>query len=102
MVRIIESRIISGNVSYVELSCLSTDTKPTADICTGSLALEVDTGDVYAFDEVGGEWGKIAELGGGGDSVQVSGTKSLNLAREVPVIEVNEDVPGEDEAGDER
>lgn len=89
MVRITESRIISGNVSYVELSCLSTDTKPTANICTGSLALEVDTGDVYAFDEVGGEWGKIAELGGGGSSENdISGTKS------VPVIEVPE--------GDER
>ena len=86
MVRITESRIISGNVSYVELSCLSTDTKPTANICTGSLALEVDTGDVYAFDEVEGEWCKIASLGG--ESVSVSGTKS------VPVIEVPE--------GDER
>lgn len=103
MVRVIESRIISGNVSYIEMSCLSTDTKPTADICTGSLALEVDTGDVYAFDEVGGEWGKIAELGGGGgESLQVPGALPLNMTREVPVIEVNEDEPGEDEAGDER
>lgn len=65
MVRITESRIIEGNTSYIECSCLSTDTKPTAGVCTGSLALEVDTADVYAFDEVGGEWGKIATLGGG-------------------------------------
>lgn len=65
MVRITESRIIEGNTNYIELSCLSTDTKPTAGVCTGSLALEVDTGDVYAFDETGGEWGKIATLGGG-------------------------------------
>ena len=66
MVRITEQRIISDNANYVELSCLSTDTKPTANICTGILALEVDTGDVYAFDEVSGEWAQIAALGGGG------------------------------------
>jgi hypothetical protein len=60
-----ESRFIDDLYKYVELSCLSSDTKPTANICTGSLALEVDTGDVYAFDEVGGEWDKIAALGGG-------------------------------------
>lgn len=65
MVRITESRIIEGNTNYIECSCLSTDTKPTAGVCTGSLALEVDTGDVYAFDETGGEWDKIAALGGG-------------------------------------
>lgn len=69
MVRILESRIIADGVNYVEMACLSTDTKPTANICTGSLALEVNTGDVYAYDEHGGEWDKIAELGGdGGDS----------------------------------
>lgn len=65
MVRITHSRIIDGQTNYVELSCLSSDSKPTANICTGSIALEVDTGDVYAFDEVGGEWDKIAALGGG-------------------------------------
>lgn len=66
MVRITESRVMDGLTNYVELACLSTDTKPTANVCTGSLALEVDTGDVYAFDEHGGEWDKIAALGGSG------------------------------------
>lgn len=66
MVRILDARIIDGQTNYIECACLSTDTKPTAGVCTGSLALEVDTGDVYAFDEVGGEWDKIAELGGSG------------------------------------
>ena len=66
MVRVLESRIIDGQTNYVECACLHDDTKPTAGVCTGSLALEVDTGDVYAFDEVGGEWDKIAELGGSG------------------------------------
>ena len=65
MVRILYSRIIDGAANYVELACLSTDTKPAANVCTGSLALEVDTGDVYAYDETGGEWDKVAELGGG-------------------------------------
>lgn len=66
MVRILDARIIDGQTNYIECACLHDDTKPTAGVCTGSLALEVDTGDVYAFDEVGGEWDKIAELGGSG------------------------------------
>ena len=65
MVRITASRIIEGQTKYIECACLSTDDKPTANICTGSLALEVDTGDLYAYDETGAEWDKIAALGGG-------------------------------------
>ena len=41
----------------VEIACKSTDTKPTANIVSGSLALEVNTGDIYAFD--GENWNKI-------------------------------------------
>ena len=48
-----------GNKYIVEIACLSTDTKPTEGIVTGSLALEVDTGDVYAYDEVGETWNSI-------------------------------------------
>ena len=65
MIRTLVSRLIADGKNYVELACLSTDTKPTADVCTGSLALEVDTGDVYAYDEHGAEWDKVAALGGG-------------------------------------
>lgn len=65
MIRINEERIIEGKKRYIEMACLAADTKPTVDIVTGSLCLEVDTGDVYAFEEVGGTWDKIAELGGG-------------------------------------
>lgn len=65
MIRTLVERTIVGNKNYIEVACLSTDTKPTVNVVTGSLALEVDTGDVYAFDEIGGEWGKIAALGGG-------------------------------------
>lgn len=47
---------------YVEISCLSSDTKPTANIATGSLAIEADTGDVYLFDEVGMTWNKMCSI----------------------------------------
>lgn len=43
----------------IDIACLSTDTKPSTNIVTGSLALEVNTGDIYAFDEVSGNWTKI-------------------------------------------
>ena len=66
MIRKLVENQFEGTKKYVELACLSTDTKPTSGIITGSLALEVNTGDVYAFDEVGGEWDKIAALGGSG------------------------------------
>ena len=54
-----------GEKKYFEFAGLSSDTKPTGDLySTGSLFLEVDTGDVYAYDEAGAEWGKVASLGG--------------------------------------
>ena len=63
--KLVENRF-DENKKYVELACLSTDSKPTGGMVTGSLALEVDTGDVYAYDETSdGTWNKIAELGGG-------------------------------------
>lgn len=66
MVRVLESRVIDGNTSYIEAAGLSTDSKPKAGVCSGSLFLEVNTGDVYAYDETSsGTWRKIAALGGG-------------------------------------
>lgn len=66
MIRTLVEQPFTASKKYVEIACLSTDSKPTSNIVTGSLALEVDTGDVYAFDETSsGTWGKIAELGGG-------------------------------------
>lgn len=53
-------------VRYMELAGLSTDTKPVDPIdavvvtATGSRFLEVDTGDIYAYDEDGATWHKIA------------------------------------------
>ena len=83
MVRTIcANEVIVDEIMYVEYAGKSTDTKPTkfvtkmvsvdghptsrnVGIATGSLFLEVDTGDVYAYDEDGSEWNKIAALGGG-------------------------------------
>ena len=53
-------------VRYLELAGLSTDTKPVDPMnamvvtATGSRFLEVDTGDVYAYDENGATWHKIS------------------------------------------
>ena len=67
MIRKLVEQVHEGNKNYVELACIHTDTKPTVGIITGSLALEVDTGDVYAFAEGDSPaWAKIAELGGSG------------------------------------
>ena len=42
---------------YVELACLSGDTKPAGGkIMTGSLCVEVDTGAEYRYDEASGMW----------------------------------------------
>lgn len=66
MIRKIVEQPFTADKTYTEIACLSTDSKPTGGMVTGSLALEVDTGDVYAYDETSsGTWGKIAELGGG-------------------------------------
>ena len=63
MVRTLVRNVQADDIHYVELSGLSTDTKPEG-FATGSLFLEVDTGDVYAYDEEGAEWNQIASLGG--------------------------------------
>ena len=44
----------------IEIACLSTDTKPTELIVTGSLALEVDTGKIFAFNETASTWVEVA------------------------------------------
>ena len=60
MIRITYERIIEGNKKYIEAAGLSTDSKPTVDIVTGSLFLEVNTGDIYAFEEGDSPaWNKI-------------------------------------------
>lgn len=58
-VRTLVDKVHTNDKCYVEISCLSTDTKPVDGIVTGSICLEVDTGKVYFFDEdgdTGEEW----------------------------------------------
>ena len=65
MVRPTNARpVVKGQVTYYEFSGLHDDTKPTYGVANGSLFLEMDTGDVYAYDEAGETWLKIAALGG--------------------------------------
>lgn len=61
MVRtIVEQAFVTGK-KYVELYGLSTDSKPVTGIITGSKFTEVNTGDVYLFDETeNGTWTKVS------------------------------------------
>lgn len=62
MIRTLVEQIHEGNKKYVEIACTPSDSKPTAGIITGSVAIEVDaTNDkinAYIFDETSGEWVK--------------------------------------------
>lgn len=61
MIRKLVDRYFSEDDKYVEMFGLSTDTKPKAGLITGSKFTEVDTGDVYLFDEEGdGTWAKVS------------------------------------------
>ena len=61
MIRAIIVQAHTETKDYVEYFGLSTDTKPTSGIVTGSKFTEVDTGDVYLFDETStGTWTKVA------------------------------------------
>ena len=60
MIRTLEKKAFTGNLAFVKLAGLSTDSKPTTGIVTGSEFMEVDTGDVYAFAEGDSPaWNKI-------------------------------------------
>lgn len=50
--------MISGSPTS-DLRGLSTDTKPTENVPNGSTFFEMDTGDVYMFDESAQIWLKI-------------------------------------------
>ena len=60
MIRNLVERSFTEGKKYLEAAGLSTDAKPTVGLVTGSRFTEVDTGDVYAFDEVDGAWNRIA------------------------------------------
>ena len=54
--RILKSEFIDGRL-YLDIAGNNGDTKPTDNICQGSTFTEVDTGDVYMYDETDG-WTK--------------------------------------------
>ena len=56
MIRTIESKLTDTNRAYVELAGLSTDTKPTDGLATGSIFTEVDTGTVFFFNDAADAW----------------------------------------------
>lgn len=49
---------IPGQQPY-DIRCLSTDTKPTANIPNGSTCIEIDTGKVYMYDIDSDTWNEI-------------------------------------------
>ena len=53
MIRVVENKWMGYGVGkhYIEAAGLSTDTKPSEDLVTGST--------VYAYDEVSGTWNQI-------------------------------------------
>lgn len=68
MVRILNNTIVECDedtrIDYRELAGLSTDNKPITNLATGSSFIEVDTGNVYFFDEVGHTWHKVGDSNG--------------------------------------
>lgn len=51
---------IDGNLQgTVEFRGLSTDPKPVTDVINGAAFIEIDTGNVYMFDAVAGDWNQI-------------------------------------------
>ena len=67
MVRITNAGMKINGKQYAEFAGLSTDTKPTVGVATGSLFHEVDTTKIYAYDEDGEEWIEQMTLGGDSD-----------------------------------
>ena len=63
MVRVVDERLMTNDGKrLITAYGKSTDDKPTRDVITGSLFVEVDTGKVYFFDEDSGTW---LDSGGG-------------------------------------
>ena len=61
MIRTIVEMPFDTEKKYVEMFGKSGDTKPVTGIVTGSKFTEVNTGDVYLFDETSdGTWTKVA------------------------------------------
>lgn len=53
--------MMSEDERLIEAYGLSTDTKPTTGVITGSVFIEVDTSSAFFFDEVSGNWIKAGD-----------------------------------------
>lgn len=64
MIRRLVDRYFDEDTKYSEMFGLHDDPKPTSGLITGSKFTEVDTGDVYLYDEIGdgtaGTWTKVS------------------------------------------
>ena len=78
MVRILTDNAFEGQYRYIEAAGLSTDSKPTERIVTGSKFHEVDTGIDYAFDEESKSW--FTQNSGNGKTSIVGATVTLGSA----------------------
>lgn len=61
MVRITSEIMMSEDERLIEAYGLSTDTKPTTGVITGSVFIEVDTSNAFFFDEVSNTWIKAGD-----------------------------------------
>lgn len=59
MIRAVTEILFDEDQKYSEMFGLSTDTKPTTGLVTGSSFVAVDTGEAFLFDEVSNEWHKV-------------------------------------------
>ena len=60
MIRKLVDRFYDEDLKYREMFGTSDDDKPVAGLVTGSKFTEVDTGDIYLFDEEdGGSWARV-------------------------------------------
>lgn len=56
MLRLIVDKQFDSGARYIEGYALSTDTKPTTGIITGSCIVEVNTGKAFLFNEDASAW----------------------------------------------
>ena len=59
MIRVLSVNFLKAGLAVKDFAGLSTDTKPTEGLATGSSFIEVNTKDVYLFDEESSTWKKV-------------------------------------------